>query len=480
VSARSRHVLVFTAFIGAGALCLLPLVWPGGADAASRGRYGGTLRVALHGTLHDHADPLLADAPHEAGVLALGTRGVCRLERDGRVTPVLALDLARESPSSVRVTLRPNLRAADGTAVTAQELAQAWMRPSQPQSLSPYRALLFPLRGEGRHLGPSSTYQLPLALAFPWPDLERSLCHPALALAPPAPRGVRHGVGAFLPARALGVFVANPHYPGGRPYVDRLTLTAGDAQALRRVLQLGEAETALGATATGYEPAAPPPALFATWLAFRPERAGAGVGAAVERVVDRNDLARFFLQPPAVAMSQLLPPALMPQEPVPPPSRPPAPAPARELTLLYDLGLSDQRGVAERLQVRLHDAGYKVALRGVSRSELRARWASGDFDLMLHALLLPPAPAAALAVVLDAAGRRDLLPRELPALGALAEDRERDQKARERARALQPELHLVPLYAQGVRWVTARGVASAESDAHGVPQLDDLFFTGGR
>ena len=459
------------------ALLLFTLLLASGAEAASRGRYGGTLRVALQGELTESPDPLLSDAPHEAAVLALTTRGVCRLERDGRITPQLALEISRDTPLDVRITLRPTLRAADGTAIGARELAAAWLRPTQAQSLSPYRALLHPLRGEGRHLSASSPFQLSLGLAWPWPDLERSLCHPALSLAPPAPqRGVRAGAGPFLPARALGVFIANAAYPGGRPYVERVTVTAGDASAVRRALQLGEAESGIGATAQGFEPASAPPALWATWLVYRPERAGAGLRAAVERVVDRNDLTRFFVQPPAVAMSSLLPPALMPQEPPSPQRGTPTPPPSRELTLLYDLSLPDQRAVSERLQVRLHAAGYRVALRGVSRSELRARWASGDFDLMLHALLLPPAPAPGLALVLELAGRRALLTRELQPLGAIADDRERDAKARERASALRNELELVPLYAQGVRWVTARSVTNAESDAHGVPLLDELFF----
>ncbi len=64
----------------------------------------------------------------------------------------------------------------------------------------------------------------------------------------------------------------------------------------------------------------------------------------------------------------------------------------------------DQRAVAERIQVKLHDRGYKVALEPLPRSMLRARWAKGDFELMLHSLLLPPVPGPALAVVLDAGG----------------------------------------------------------------------------
>ncbi len=458
-------------------LALALLLGAPAADAAGRGRYGGTARVALHGQVTDSADPLVLDTPQEAALLALTTRGLCRLEPDGRITPMLAQSFIRETDTRLQITLRPGLTAASGGPLTAREVAQSLTRAAQAQTHSPYRALLYPWRGEGRHVQPFGAGRLGIGLSFPWPDLERTLCHPALALPEPSGRTVRPGAGPYLPARALGVWVANGAWVGGRPYVDRLAVTSGDAQSSRRLLQLAEAEVGLGAQVAPYEPAPPPPALFATWLLFRPERTGEALRGVVERVVDRADLTRFFVHPPAVPMSSLLPPALMPQAPAAPqPARPGARPPGRELTLLYDLGLPDQKGVAERIQVKLHDAGYKVALRGVSRSELRARWANGSFDLMLHALLLPPVPSPALALVLDLAGRRDLLAKELPPLGAVTEDRARDAAARDRARALQGELALVPLYAQGVRWVTHPRVANPQSDGHGVPQLDDLFF----
>jgi hypothetical protein len=198
--------------------------------------------------------------------------------------------------------------------------------------------------------------------------------------------------------------------------------------------------------------------------------------ARFEAAIDRADLVRFFVRAPATAMYQLLPPALMPQQPLP---RPAAPAPLtvpKDLTLVFDSGLEDARAVAERIQVRLHDRGYKIALRAVSRSDLRAIWASGDFDLMLHPLLLPPVPGPALAVTMEAAGRHDLLPVELPLIGNIADPAARDARARERAEALRPSLSFIPLYAQGLRVQASPAVANLGFDAQGLPILEEAFL----
>jgi peptide/nickel transport system substrate-binding protein len=444
------------------------------AQAASRGQYGGTVRVAVAGELPP-ADPLLADAPAEAAIGALTSRAVCGLDAQQHLVPTLAQEILRVSAQEVRILIRPGLRTAGGGTLSALQIAQSWMRPSLPETRSPYRALLAPLRGEGRFLAPESGTALTLPLAFPWPDLEKSLCHPALAVLAVTPqRAIGPGHGPFSPARPPGNYLASIGYAGGRPYADRLSVTAGDARVAARALSLGEADIALGASVEGSSALSPAPALFATYLVFQANRTGPQLREAVERLVDRADLTRFFARAPVVAMSSPLPPALMPQQPAPRPAA--AAAPARELALLYDASLPDQRAVAERLQVKLHDAGYRIALRALSRSALRARWASGDFDLMLHAVLLPPLAGPALAVVLELAGRRDLLGRELPPLGTIADAAAREARARERAVALQPELPLVPLYAQALRVVTSTKVAGVDFDAFGVPLLDDAFF----
>jgi hypothetical protein len=196
---------------------------------------------------------------------------------------------------------------------------------------------------------------------------------------------------------------------------------------------------------------------------------------AFESAIDRDDLTRLFVRAPAVSMPHLLPPTLLTQAPRPRPSAPPSSG-GRAVTLLYDATNEDQKAVAERIQVKLHDRGYKVALEPLPRPILRARWAKGDFDLMLQSLLLPPVPGPALAVVLDAAGRKDLLGVELPLIGAVADPTARDARARERAVALGPTVPILPLYAQGLGMRAAPELGGLVLDAQGLPLLDGVYF----
>ncbi|NTX12194.1 peptide ABC transporter substrate-binding protein [Myxococcus sp. CA051A] len=450
------------------ALASLVLLGSASALAAGRPRYGGELRVA-HAGPPEIGEPALADTPLEATLLGLLSRPVCAVTPEGEARPTLARELSRPTPQSARVML-PN-------AATAGALARAWMRLSSTEGASPYRALLYPLRGEGRQVNASGA-SLELALSFPWPDLERALCHPALA-APVA----SSTPGPFSSA-GRGTLDAQLGWPRGRPYLDRLLLTSTDERGLARLWSTRQAQLELGvASETDNASGA---LLYATYLAFSPRRVPADFRQAVESSIDREDLTRLFVRGPAVPMPHLLPPALMQQGPKPRPAAP-ASGPARTVTLVYDAALEDQRAVAERIQVKLHERGYTVALEPLTRSALRARWAKGDFELMLHALLLPPVPGPALAVVLDAGGRKDLLGVELPAIGALSDAAARDARVRERALALAASLPLLPLYAQGLGLRVVPEVGGLVMDAQGLPMLDGAFIlppegagTGGR
>jgi len=438
-----------------------------GAFAAARPRYGGTLKVAVAGAKPE-ADPLLADAPEQAAMLALTTLGLCRLDARGVLHPLLAQDFTRPLPNRVRVSLKP--MPGTESAPNAQEVTRGWMRLFAPGAPSPYRALLAPLRGEARQLSASAAAPLTLdfALAYAWPDFEKALCHPALSLyRPKAP-----GVGPYTLAPG-NVLTANLSSPAGRPYPDKLMLASTTERGAARLLTTRGAQVVLG---TGEDPGNPaPPALFATYLAFSAQRVGADFRQRFEAAVDRADLVRFFVRAPALPMYQLLPPALMPQMALARPAPLSPLAVAKELTLVFDTSLDDARAVAERIQVKLYERGYKVTLKPLTRAELRARWASGDFDLMLHPLLLPPLPAPALAVVMEAAGRHDLLPVELPLLGAVSDQATRDTRARERAEALKLSLSFIPLYTQSLR-VQTSPTTNLPLDAQGLPMLEDAFL----
>jgi hypothetical protein len=430
--------------------------------AAGRIPYGGELRLAHTGSTEQAGDPAFSDSPVEATLFGLQSRPVCRLDASGAPRLAIARDVSRSMAQTVRITL-PSLS-------VATTLARSWSRLAGSEAPSPYRALLFPIQGEARQLSPSGA-ALELSLSFPWPDMERAICHPALA---PPLTTVAPSLGPFAATASKGLLEARIGYPEGRPYLDRVLLTATDERGLARMWTARQVHLELGVlpesgVLTG-------PALYATYLAFSPRRLPADFRQAFESAIDREDLTRLFVRAPAVPMPHLLPPALMPQASARPRQSAPSAGGTRAVTLLYDMASQDQRAVAERIQVKLHERGYKVALEPLQRTVLRSRWAKGDFDLMLQSLLLPPIPGPALAVVLDAAGRKDLLGVELPLIGGVAEPTARDARARERALALAPTVPILPLFAQALGIRAAPELGGLVLDAQGLPVLDGVYL----
>lgn len=435
------------------------------AHAASRARYGGTLKVAVAGKMAE-TEPLFADAPLEATLVSLVAQPLCRLDGLARLEPAVASELsAAVSPYALEVKLgqatrqdRQPLRAADA----AQALRRALAEPT------PYRGLLLPIADAAAVVATSDDH-LRLRLAFPWPDLDRALCHPALALAR-APRV--DGAGPFAALPAQGAYGAHPAWPRGRPFVDALSVVAADARSAARQVAQRKVHLALGIAPAD---AAPPPLLSASYLLWSPEKAGPDVRAALEKAVSREDLTRFFVRAPSAPMTALLPPLLMPA-----PAAPAAPAAApagaqRSLALTFDGANEDHRAVAERLQVRLQSLGFRVALEPVARRALRERWKAGDFTLMLQQVLLPPLPAPALAVVMSLARKADTAARLKP-LGAIADPKERAERTHALAVELLPQLELLPLYAQGLSLQAGPGVQQLGLDGFGLPRLDDVFL----
>jgi MarR-like DNA-binding transcriptional regulator SgrR of sgrS sRNA len=149
---------------------------------------------------------------------------------------------------------------------------------------------------------------------------------------------------------------------------------------------------------------------------------------------------------------------------------------AGAFTLGFDAALPEHRAVAERLQVKLHDAGYRVRLQASDRPGLVRARTDGSLDAALVSVLLPPLPAPALAVVLALADPQ-LLSRELPALGAIEDPGARATRVRDRAVELQRTLPLVPLYARGLRARLGPSLVDARRDAFGLLVLDDAWLT---
>lgn len=450
------------------------------AFAALRAPYGGQARVVVSSARSGDAVPSTARSLAEVAVAELQFQSLCRLER-GQLRPILAAELSRPSPTQVRIAL-PTGRARSEPLLTPKGVARAWERVAAAAP-NPYRALLFPLKNEGRGLvsSPSSEETLDLELTFPWPDLEKSLCHPALAPTEERRRKLV-GVGPFRPgAEPSEPFAFHPDFPAGRPYLDALSVAHGNDREAARLFAGQKAQLWLNAVDSGGAPSgAATPMLHATYLLFRSNRLGAGFRAQLQRVLDRSDLSQFFARGPSVPMTRLLPPALSGEEPLSKNAVTVAPAATavtpHEAALLYDASNPDHRAVAERLQVKLHSLGYKVSLKAAGDGRARERWAAGEADLMLDSVLLPPAAAPALAIVLELAGRHDLLATQLPPLGAIAEPTAREARAREAADALAPQLELLPLFAQGLRVAAGPRLGGLAFDDFGLPILDGLYL----
>jgi len=431
---------------------------PSEATAAARARDGGTLRVAV---LPEVRADRWGDTPEGAVLRSLVAAPLCRLDAGGRVQPALAT--LQRSTDSLSVVPRPGARSASGTPLGSAELARAWARALERSPVA--RAALAPVRDLAAALEKQSRAgALVLPLAYPWPDLESTLCHPALT--PVTGDGPGDGIGPYaLDGADRGRPV--PSFLEGRPHPDGLALTTLSRRAAQRAFETRTAQVLLG---DGGDASAP--ALLATYLVSRP-RARPLVALAESRL-DRASLVRSFVGAPATAMPGLLPPALGG------PDRGTATSsPGRgsgTAVLMYATDRPAQRAVAQRLQILLRDAGVQLTLAPRTPEALDRDWRAGQGDLALRSVLLPPAPAAALGVVLELAGDAAESRRELAPLGAVADAGERAERARERALQLAATLSVLPLYAEGLRARIDPALVDVRRDGFGLWMLDDAWW----
>lgn len=444
MSALVRAVLIFHLLLALSAL------------AASRPQYGGSLRVGHVPASAGEEAPWLRDSPLEATLLLTEASPLCTLEGGG-VRPVLATLEALE-PLRYRIVLRPGLKSPRGGVIDAAAVLQSLEEATAPGSF--YRGLLAPAFREGKlALRVTGKLTLELSLLYPVPELPSALCHPALAIR----ARLGEGLGPFV-REGTGARIAQVQFPGGRPFVDRVSLTPSEDRALARALELDRVQVALGGLringSTYAELGAPK--LFATWLRFSPARVGPEFREALESAVDRTELAQYFSRAPAEPMDALLPPGLLPAGSGAAARTEVTSPTLRTLTLLYDESLSDHRTLAERLQVKLHARGYRLSLQPRSREALRREAASAE--LSLQSALLPPEVLPALGVLLSVAGADARATRELAPLGRIASREARLAAAAKRVEALRTALPLIPLIAQGLR-------------VYAAPSLHGLTFT---
>lgn len=435
------------------ALSLLAFLVPVAGWCAARARDGGTFRLAL---LPEVRADRGGETPEGAVVRGLLAAPVCRLDAAGNPAGLLAT--FQRTTDGLSVLPRPGARLPSGAPLGAADLARAWARaleqsPVARAALAPVRDAPAQLEAQGRARGAA----LLLPLAHAWPDLEIALCHPALAPlvgGPYLPEGAERG-------RAWPGFVE------GRPHPDTLLLSTLSRRAAQRALEARAAQVLLG---DGGDPSAP--ALFATYLVARP--GALPMLPLLDSRLDRTALVRSFVGGPAVPMPGLLPPALGGPDRATA-STPPARGSGTAL-LLYAADRPIQRAVAERLQILLRDAGVQLTLAARAAEALDRDWRAGQGELALRSVLLPPAPAAALAVVLELAGDPALQRRELSALGAVPDAAERAARTRERALQLAGSIPVLPLHAEGLRARVDPALVDVRRDGLGLLVLDDAWW----
>ena len=377
--------------------------------------------------------------------------------------PVLAT--TQRSTDAVSVLPRAGARFPSGAPLGSAELGRAWAHALERSPVA--RAALAPVRDvaaalEQRAGGRGGALALPLA--YPWPDLELTLCHPALA--PVAGEGPSEGIGPYATDGASGGR-AVPSFPEGRPHPDGFVLTALSRRAAQRALETRAAQVLLG---DGGDASAP--ALLATYVVSRP--AARPLVALLEPRLDRASLVRSFVGGPAAAMPGLLPLSLGEPERTATSGSPGRGA--GTALLLYAADRPAQRAVAQRLQILLRDAGVQLTLAPRAPEALDRDWRAGQGDLALRSVLLPPAPAAALAVVLELAGDASASRRELAPLGAVADAGERAARTRERALQLAASLPVLPLYVEGLRGRLDPALVDVRRDGFGLWMLDDAWW----
>jgi peptide/nickel transport system substrate-binding protein len=442
--------------------------------AADRPVYGGELRVALPLPPRG-ADPALAREPQDVWLARalhatpLGFRG------QGELGPAL-LERVPEALDGGRVfqlTLREGLRFSDGAPLLAKDLAASLSRLLRPEVGSPHGWVAVAIQGaddvlEGR--APSlagvtilSDRELAVTLSFPFPTWPAALA--ALPAAVVSPTGA--GAGPFRRDGA-GRLVASEHHWRGRPYADALVVSAPDPRAAAQGLEAGTLD--LVARPEG-GPGLPQASRLIALAAVNGRRLGPGA-ASVRRVLavlDRKDLVRRFVRAQAEPLTALLPgedaraPAALPAPAA-------GPAPAR-LAVVLPGWLADARAVADRLQVRLFDAGVRATLEPLDPAHLAARLAAGDYDVALLSIpLLTADRALAAGQLAQAAGGPRAARRAEQAMATAPAGQ--DEAVLE---ALRAELDLWPLYAAGGRLRGGAGLGGLCQWPDGSVELGDLW-----
>jgi peptide/nickel transport system substrate-binding protein len=406
---------------------LLAALAPGPADAGSRPRYGGSLAISLPG-VPVTTDPALAEDTADLFLTAQLHQPPLARDAAGRLVPVLLAKVPEpeDGGRTFRLELRPGLRFHDGTPITARDLADTLTRVGDGALRSPHAALVLPLAG----LEVESPTTVVVRLAVPYPRWPEALAEPGLSVTTRGPGGGRVGCGPFAPADAEGGRLwAFPGHAEGRPFLDEVVPLYGRA---------GDVDLAPGTRP-----------LLSTYLFVSRSRPDArALASRLDRALDREELVHTFVPGDAIPQSSLLPPPLDPSPTLGPGPRGPARLAPGPLVLIYDAAAPGHRAVAERIQLRLHEAGLETRLEAVTGAEIRERLTTRKYDLALARALSPRDPGLALATPLVLGGERETALLALRDRRLAGPDPEVARAAaRSRAASFRGAVPVVPLYA---------------------------------
>lgn len=465
------------------------------AAAGVRPAHGGALRLGLP-ALPRTTDPALAlDLPDV--VAARATSGaLLALDVRGELVPALLAEVPQPEVGgrAFRLRLRADAVTWTGAPITADDLAAAFARLASPATASPHAWAVLPVLGADAMLAGRAAAlagvqvvgerELLVTLAAPLPEFAHVLA--ALPLAIP-------GAGPFAPPPSLEphggaiVLAHNDRCPAGRPYLSSLALAVADGRAdpraAARALDRGDLDLVLRPEPAGPRGGPAFPATVATVAALQAGRLGSGAEA-VRRALgalDRADLARRYARGPSEPMATLVPPALLPGVAAPGAlalasgDAPPGFPQASRIALLVPEGASDARAAAERIQVKLFDAGVRVAVEALPRARFEARLAAGDYDVALVPVpVLSARPSLAVAQVAYAIRGPEGFRRALDALAGLPAG-----EVAAAAAQLESALDLVPLFASAPRATAGPAAQGLRPDPAGGFDPGELWRLGG-
>lgn len=359
------------------------------ATAATRPRYGGTLRVETRERALS-LDPADKPAAAAAKLQAIIFDRLVRLDENGRPQPSLAVSWQADAEQKRwEFRLRAGVKFHDGYPLTAASVAGAVQR----------------VLGEGA-TATASTDGIVIQSSRAIPGLLALLATPAASVTGRGPDGTLVGTGPFRlarfdPGRHVTLAAFDEHW-GGRPFVDAIEVEMGRSTRDQFVdLQVGKADIVEMAP---NEMRAAAERGTRTWissprevlaLVFGQGRAAedARLREAVALSIDRSAIFNVLLQRQGAITGALVPQWLSGFAFLFPTAMDLArarqlaanvPAGERSLPLAYDPADTLTRIVAERIAINARDAGVTLQVTNQARSEPRlARVSFGSPDAAL-------------------------------------------------------------------------------------------------